>query len=111
MYWTVDLSARMLTMAITLEEATERVLSALLERTGALGPITFANITDSSVGARFDLEAPDFETAIASGLAMFTEALASANVGTAHIIHGEASETTRSPTTCWKPLQSRSDRT
>lgn len=90
MYWTVDLSAHLLTTAITLDEATERVLSALLERKAALGPITFADTSEGSVGARFDLEAPNFETAIANGLAIFTEALESANVGIAHVIHGEA---------------------
>ena len=82
----------MLGSVSSLDEAVEQVLCALLERPTALGPVTYANVPEQSVGARFDLEAPDFETAIAKGLALFTEALDTAGVGDAQIIHGEVVE-------------------
>jgi hypothetical protein len=92
MYWTVDLNARLLSTAATLDETVEKVLCALLERPTVLGPVSYANVSEGSVGARFDLEAPDFEAAIATGLELFTEALDAAGVGAVQIIHGQALE-------------------
>lgn len=89
MDWVLTLEAMPGSPSPAVAHALDDLLSALERIPGVGGPVTFADPRNGTLGARFDVEAPAVEDALAAGLRVFAGASRTAGITAPVILRAE----------------------
>lgn len=73
--WTIDVEAILSVLETDIESAAECLLDTLHELSGVMGPVTYVNFSERTIGLRFDVEAEEARAAGNRGLDLAVTAI------------------------------------